>query len=155
VELHEPYASRPVRPLPDFEHAGWRAKVYGIAYDRAAPRPELVDAACRVAREALPAPAVTEGRYGLAFIGVHDGRGHCFVFVDWWADENELHHHVFVSAAAAPAQLEERTATGLAACVWDLAVISHERDVWVETMLANPSGPDPDAYFDRRLNADI
>jgi hypothetical protein len=151
LDLVEPYAARPIRPLPDLVHGRWRAKVYGIAYDRPAPRPELVDAAHEVARETLPA---TGGDYGVAFMGVHDGRGHCFVFVDWWADENELHHHVFVSPAAAPAGLEERTASGLSACVWDLAVLCFERDAWVSTVLANPDGPDVDAYFARRLSTD-
>jgi hypothetical protein len=150
----EPYQPRPVRPLSDFEPAGWRCKVYGIAYGRAAPRVALVDAALAVARDVLP-PAGSAGNYGLGFVGVHDGRGSCFVFVDWWADENELHHHVFVSPSGAPTALEERTATGLSACVWDLAVIAFERVAWVETVLANPGGPDFDAYFAQRFEGDV
>jgi hypothetical protein len=150
----EPYTARPVRPLADFEPAGWRCKVYGIAYERNEPRPVLVHAALEVARAVLP-PAGHASNYALGFVGVHDGRGSCFVFVDWWADENELHHHVFVSPADAPAALEERTATGLSACVWDLAVIAFERAAWVDTVLANPGGPDFDAYFAQRLHADV
>jgi hypothetical protein len=37
--------------------------------------------------------------YHLGFLGVHDGRTSNFVFLDYWAEENELHHHVFVSPA--------------------------------------------------------
>ena len=148
----EPHVERPISPLPDHEHGGWRCKVYGIAFERPSPRAELVDAARGVARDVLPTPAVTAHRYGVGFVGVHDGRGHCFVFVDWWADENELHHHVFVSPANAPARLEERTASGLAACVYDLAVICFERAAWIETVLTNPAGPDLDAYLARRLD---
>ena len=149
----ERYATRPVRALADFEPAGWRCRVYGIAYGRDAPRAALVDAALRVAREVLP-PAGA-GNHGVGFVGVHDGRGSCFVFVDWWADENELHHHVFVSPSDAPAALEDRTATGPAACVWDLAVVAFERAAWVETVLANSGGPDFDAYLARRLEGDV
>src|SRR3954462_3561971 len=108
-----PYAPRPIRSLGDLEHNGWRCKLYGIAHERSAPRDELIDAARAIARDVLPAPAATAHRYGAGFVGVHDGRGSCFVFVDWWADENELHHHVFVSPVATPAQLDERTGTGL------------------------------------------
>jgi hypothetical protein len=25
-----------------------------------------------------------------------DARGGCYVFIDWWTDENELHHHAFL-----------------------------------------------------------
>ena len=46
------------------------------------------------------------------------------------------------------------TATGPAACVWDLRVIGFERDAWLSKVLRNPSGPDIDAYLSERLNED-
>jgi hypothetical protein len=155
VVLSEGYARRPVRPLPMVEVDGWRLKVHGIAYRGEVPRPELVDAARRVAGETLPRPAVGEGRYGVGFLGVHDGRDAGFVFVDWWAQENELHHHAFVSPLDRPADLVAVQPGMLTACAWDLAVIAHERDAWVETVLANPAGPDVEAYLARELRADV
>jgi hypothetical protein len=82
-------------------------------------------------------------------------RGANFVFVDWWADENELHHHVFISSSDDPLSLKEKTRNGPAACVWDLGVLAHEREAWVDTVLANPKGPDPDAYLARQMNREL
>ncbi|HML21399.1 MAG TPA: hypothetical protein PKD09_07125 [Aggregatilinea sp.] len=154
-QLQEPYAPRPIRLLDPWAYAGWRLKVYGIAYGRALPRPELVEAAQAVAAQRLPQPAVTGDRYGVGFLGVHDGRGAAFVFVDWWQSENELHHHVYVAPTEQPTALEYVTPSGLSACVWDLAVICFERQAWLETVLANPAGPDLDAYLARCLDADV
>jgi hypothetical protein len=41
------------------------------------------------------------------------------------------------------------------ACVWDLCVMSFERQAWLETVLLNPAGVDLETYFMRRLNDDI
>ena len=153
LELSEAYEERPIRFLELWAEAGWRVKVYGIAYRRAAPRAELLEAARRVARERLFALAPDKGgRYGVGFVGAHDGRGVNFVFVDWWADENELHHHVYVSPPERPAELQETTATGLIACVWDLRVLAFEREAWLAEVLRNPSGPDLEGYLSRCLN---
>lgn len=151
MDAFEPYEPRPVTSLGRHEADGWRLKVYGIAHRRARPRPELEAGARRLARTVLPRPATGGGRYGVGFLGIHDGRGACFVFVDWWADENELHHRVFIAPGDRPTALVEHTGTGPAACVWDLAVLAHERQAWVDTVLANPAGPDVEAYLDRCL----
>lgn len=154
LRLLEPYSPRPIRFIELWEDGGWRIKVYGILYRGGAdrPDPELLTAARGAARARLPQPAVAEDRYGVGFLGVHRGRGANLVFVDWWASENELHHHVYRANPGTPAALTDVTPTGSAACVWDLRVIGFERDAWVETVLANPAGPDVDAYLLRRLN---
>src|SRR5687767_15279367 len=38
----------------------------------------------------------------VGFLCAHDGRGGCFAFVDWWADENELHHLMYTAVADRP-----------------------------------------------------
>lgn len=155
IELQEACEARPVRFLEEWGCEGWRMKLYGIAYKREAPRARLVETAKRLARERLPAPAGGEGRYGVGFMGVHDGRDANFIFISWWADENELHHHVYASPSDELDQLDYITPTGLIACVWDLRVMSFERDAWVEEVLRNPSGPDVEGYLSRRLSEDV
>ena len=103
----------------------------------------------------LDAVAGSVRHYSVGFLGVHDGRTANFVFVDWWADENELHHHVYVSPADAPARLEHATPTGLAACVWDLRVMAFERQAWLDTVLKRAGGAGFDAYLRHRLNEDV
>lgn len=155
IELGEPYAPRPIRDLGLWTLQDFRMKAYGIAYRRASPRPGLVAAARAVAARCLAEHAGGGNHYGVGYVGVHDGRGAAFVFVDWWVDENELHHHVFVAPAETPEMLAERTASGLSACVWGLAVIAHERQAWLDTVLCGKPGPDVDAYLLRRLDAEV
>lgn len=142
-----------MRPLGLLEVDGWRLKLYAIAYRRPAPRPELVSAAKSLVPAVLPC---NDGAaYGVGFIGIHDGRDSCFVFVDWWQDQDELHHHVFVSPSDEPVALRDRTGSGLIACVWDLAVLSFERKAWVDSVLRNPNEPDLAAYLATVMSADV
>lgn len=155
MKLPEPYAARVVRFLAPWAEAGWRLKVYGIAYLEGGPRPALVDVALDLARTSLPRPAMGAGRYGVGFMGVHEGRGANLVFVDWWADGNELHHHVFTASAGSPLDFREVTGSGLAACVWDLAVIGFERRAWISSVLINPVKAGLDAYLACRFEGSV
>lgn len=154
IEIQEAYKPRTIRFLELWEASGWQLKVYGIAYGRPLPRPELVTAAKRVAHQRLLESASNQKNYGMGFLGVHDGRTANFVFVDWWAEENELHHHVYVSPTDKPEMLEYVTPTGLVACVWDLRVLSFERQTWIDTVLKNPN-PDSEAYLQTRLEEEV
>lgn len=155
IERQEPYRPRSIRFLELWQEAGWRIKLYGIAYRGGRPSAGLIDAAKRVARARLPRPATGGGRYGVGFLGVHQGRGANLVFLDWWADENELHHHVYLSGPEDPERLEYRTPGGLAACVWDLHLIAFERDAWVEAVLKGADEDSLEAYLERRLSGEV
>jgi hypothetical protein len=145
------YAARSIRFLELWEPGGWRIKVYGISHRPTPPSAPLVEAARAAARGILVQPAVSPGRYGIGFMGVHEGRGENLVFVDWWGNENELFHHVFVSSPRAPGQLEDVTMTSRSACVWDLAVIDFERRAWIRTVLSRPEDPDLEEYLRAHL----
>lgn len=155
MELIELYQPRPIRFLELWSQIGWRVKTYGIAYQHSLPRPELVVAAKKIALPYLAPTSEDIRHYHVGFLGVHDGRGANFVFFDYWADENELHHHVYVSPSDQPQELQYVTPTGLIACVWDLRLMAFERQAWVENVLANPAGPNLEAYLDCRLNEDV
>jgi hypothetical protein len=149
-----PYKTRPIRFLELWKHDSWQLKVYGISYRRETPRPELVDAAKAAARSRLATVADTMDHYGVGFLGIHDARTANFVFVDWWADENELHHHVYVSPTEQPSRLTYSMPTGSVACVWDLRVMEFERHAWLNAVLKRPQGPSLDEYLQLRLNED-
>ena len=166
IELEASYQARPIRFLRLAELGGWRVKVYGISSQRERPDPAFVKAAEHLAAERLPSPpvwsaapgegpAVSEDRYGVAILIVHEGREGGFVLVSWWAGENMLHHHVYFASAGPPFFFEYLSPSGLAACAWELYVLGFERQAWIDTVLANPSGPDLDAYLGRRLYADV
>jgi hypothetical protein len=151
IELEAAYVTRPIRYLDQWQINQWRMKVYGIAYKQDEPQQELVQAARRTAEQRLTQSAEKTRHYGVGFVGIHQGKSGNFIFVDWWADENELHHHVYISAAEQATQLRYMTPTGITACTWDLKVIGFERDAWVETVLQAYPTPDVEAYLAKRL----
>jgi hypothetical protein len=59
------------------------------------------------------------------------------------------------SSEERPTELEYATSTTPAACVWDLFVMSFERDAWLDEVLANPEGPNLDGYLHRRFEGDV
>lgn len=153
IGLHGPYRPRRFLPLGVLELDGWRLKSTAITHADRTFSPRFAEAAGAAARAALPHPAVTATRYGLGFLGVHQGRTADVAFVDWWMDEDELHHVMFVTGADGglrPARPGELTA-----CSWDLALIAFERDAWVRTVLADPAGPDAEAYLRTRLSGGV
>lgn len=150
-----PYEPRPIRFLDLWAVDEWRIKVYGIACSRPQPRRELVAAARRIASRQLRSLPADLDHYHLGFLGVHDGRTSNFVFLDFWADENELHHHVFVSPSEDTGDFTDVTSTGLSACVWDLRLQAFERDAWVAHVLRRGNAPDFDGYLATTLNADV
>ena len=154
IKLAGTYRARSIRSLEVWKHRGWTIKVYGIAETGEYPRPAAVAAAKRAASQVLPQRPHTEHRYGIGFLGVHDASSGCYTFVDWWADDNELHHHLFIAPAAKP-DLYTSEPGGSTACTWDLAVISFERNAWVRDVLANPDGPDAARYLNSWLNAKV
>ena len=147
--ISERYRARKVNCLELWRFERWRLKVYTISYTGALVRPDLLSAAKKAALDVLVnAPY---GHYGVGFIGVHAGRTGNFVYVDWWADENELHHRVFVSSHDRPMELQDGTTTGVTGSAWDIALQQFERTAWVETVLSRET-PDLDAYLARRLS---
>lgn len=149
IKLSEPFRPRPVHFLGLWEIGGWRMKVYGLHAEHHRLLPELVAAAKELAARVLPKEAADA--YGVGFVGVHCGRESNVVFIDWWAQENELHHHVFTSPLEKPLELS-RAGDGLLGCVWDLQLIWFERNTWVEKVLNNPRGPDLDTYLKKVLD---
>jgi hypothetical protein len=120
MKLSEAYQTRAVRYLEQWDVGPFRLKIYGIAYRGKLPATVLRKAARSIAEQRIRESAEKTRHYGVGFVGIHQGRDGNFVFVDWWADENELHHHVYVSPSHEPQRLQYTTPSGLSACVWDL-----------------------------------
>jgi hypothetical protein len=150
-----PYQRRPVRFLELWHSAGWRLKVYCIASGRPSPRPELVSAAKDWAASRLKNHPTRQTSYGVGFLGVHDGHTENQVFLDRWANENELLHTFVTSPSEAPTRLSIPNEDHNSVCVWDLAVQCFERQAWLTHVLANPRGPDLAAYLATTLNAEL
>jgi hypothetical protein len=133
---------RPISFLTTHDIDGWKIKTYRSALLGA----ELMSAARRRAAEALPPRPDRVGAFGVGFLIVHQTAGSCFALVDWWVREDELHQRVFAASPEHPAAFEPLP-TPIVGCVPALGVVDHERQAWLRHVLANPAGPDIDAYL--------
>jgi hypothetical protein len=84
----QPYEPRCFRFIELLTPGDWRMKLYGIAWRRQRPRPELLEAAKKLTADVLAKE--TGSNYKVGFVGTHDGRGASFVFIDFWGNENEF-----------------------------------------------------------------
>lgn len=149
----QPYEPRSFRFIELMSIGDWRIKLYGIAWEGELPRPELLEAAKRIAAETLAKE--TANNYKVGFVGAHDGRNACFVFVDFWGNENELFHRVFLSRSNDPRALIPAQDSDSSVCVWDLRLQSFECEAWIKHILGKANAPDFDAYLGERLNEDV
>jgi hypothetical protein len=131
----QPYEARFFRFIELLSINGWRMKLYGIAWQRELPRAKLIESAKAIAADQLARE--TAPNYKVGFIGVHDGRDACFVFVDFWGNENELFHRVFLSRSNDPAGLSAAASADSSVCVWDLRLQSFEREAWISMSCAS------------------
>ncbi|XVQ11573.1 hypothetical protein ACQP1W_03035 [Spirillospora sp. CA-255316] len=125
---------------------GWTVKMYGIAAHTEAPRTALMTATAKIAASALPRQAHGGGRHGVGFAIAHDAADFCFALIDWWSGDNEVHQRVFSSPLDRPEELRPHPGQAIG-CVWELQATDFERRAWLRHVLANPDGPDLDAYM--------
>ena len=149
------YTDRTVTSLGVREVAGWRLKVYGIAADGGQVRESLVPAALAVAELFLPGPAVSCDTHGVGAITIQDEGAVAVVFLDYWSRDGELHRQRFLSLRALPAQLRPLSDDGPTGCVWNRAVLSHERIAFVRHVFARDGGADLDAYLADVFEGDV
>jgi hypothetical protein len=134
--VHHP---RPVTPYGVELINNWPTKLYGLAVE-GEPDPVLLHAAKMFATVTLPADS--QGR--AAFVIAHRARPANFVLIYWWSSAVDLCLAYFRSPLDRPVALEPMPAFSTG-CVWELALVEHERDVWVRHVLSGEA--DLDAYL--------
>ena len=133
-------------------------KVYGIRFSEDAAITQVDDHIIDLAQQAmlvqLPQPAVTDARYGVGFMIIHQGQHRNWLLLDWWYDQEIIKQLLFSSPLDAPDQITPAE-SDLLACTWELAVHAFERQAWIDHVLNNPAGPDIDGYLNQQMNEDV
>jgi hypothetical protein len=137
-----------------WEVSGWRLKVYGITCGPDAPEDDLIEAAKAAAGTFLDEEIGRHETYGVGFLGVHQGATGNQIFLDRWANDNELLHEVWISSSDRPTDLTPAPRDHNSVCVWDLRIQSFERQAWIDLVLSQSEAPDFEAYLSERCNED-
>ncbi|MGJ5826291.1 hypothetical protein [Streptomyces ossamyceticus] len=135
LALAKEHHPRPVRPLGTRELSGHLVKVYGLTAPGRTLTEADTDAALRVAEDHL-ALGRARGSLGLAVLIVHAGGDGDYVLVHTWIEGFMSDLAIFTGPAGRPAELRPGR-TGLAPCVWEAAVLTHERDAYSRHVLAS------------------
>jgi hypothetical protein len=130
-----------VTPLGVHSVAAWRVKLHAVYPTGAAAQPAALEGALRAARVALPA----DGR-GVGFVIAHRGPDRfCFV-TGWWPRPDALATALHQARPHRPTVPEPMPAQYVS-CVWELPVIAHERDAWMDAYTRRAGRPDVEGYL--------
>ncbi|MFJ1300635.1 hypothetical protein ACILG0_11750 [Pseudomonadota bacterium AL_CKDN230030165-1A_HGKHYDSX7] len=149
----EPYLPRRIAPLGLWHDDERALKAYAIQRDPDPAAAMLADAVAAAARDAafdvLRAQAGPRD-HDLGYVIVHVGEEAVWLLVDWWISGGIVCQRMLSAPLARPTQFEPVTAPALA-CVWEFAVIAHEREAWIRHMLR--AAPDARGYLDDMMAA--
>ena len=150
-----PYLPRRVRPLGLLQIDDWRVKLHGLS---AAPGDDLEaavhDGARKAATEALPRPGIGGGRYGVGFVIAHRTDNAYSYVVGWWSYGCLLSTAGYSARFSDPAYLT-RSPSRQAGCVYELAVIDHERRAWTQMVLREDAEGGLEGYLGAVLSGTV
>jgi hypothetical protein len=143
------YVPRRIKPRPVVTVNGYRLKPYEIYYAEDGKirlqEPDLLS----LISQCLPA-SDDPLDHGLGFAMVHFARDGQYLLLSRWYGGNMLKHDLFeIKQKAGGWQSSSLKSTGIVACVWELQVVTFERQAWVSTAMAE-GGTEPS--FDRYLS---
>ncbi len=154
MKIKYAYQARPIRFLEILQYEGWSIKLYSISV-----RNELVsDSDLIYCKSEIPnwlkkSELYNLDTYKVATLIIHEGREGCFAIINWWIDENMLQNFVYLRRNG-KTDFELFSDKGITTCVWEMAVLWHERNAWVKHILSKYQKPDFEAYLNDQLNAD-
>ncbi|MFJ6452584.1 hypothetical protein ACIQNV_38985 [Streptomyces hydrogenans] len=138
LALSDQHHARPVRPLGSRTVAGHLVKPYVIEAPGRTVTDAYVQTVLRVAADHL-ATAQLRGSLGLAVLLLHAGGDGDYVLVHTWIEGYMSDLALYVGPAGEADRLRPGR-SGLAPCVWEAAVLAHERDAFTRHVL-DGNGP--------------
>jgi hypothetical protein len=146
-----PFHDKYLRSLPLLELAGRQVKPYHVTREPdGVLAPDIVEAACAMAAKLVTPP--DHEMPPASWLVLHEGKVPNYLCVYDWVWGNAI--QVSTAAAAEPyVGCPDDDPTNFVVitrpmfgCVWELAVLEHERAAWVHHMLA-PDQPDLASYL--------
>jgi len=133
LELSAAYHERPSRFLGLREVSGHLVKVYFLQAPGRALTEQGIETAVRVAAGHLELGRA-RGSLGLAVLIMHAGGDGDYVLVHTWIEGFMSDLAIFTGPAGRPDHLRPGR-SGLNPCVWEAAVLAHERDAFARQIL--------------------
>ncbi|MEU7279165.1 hypothetical protein AB0A69_10360 [Streptomyces sp. NPDC045431] len=133
LSLSQGHHGRTTRALGTREAGGHLVKTYALQAPGRTVTEQDVTAALKIAAAHLELGG-TRGSLGLSVLIVHAGGDGDYLLVHTWIEGHMSDLAIFSGPAGRPDQLRPGR-TGLAPCVWEAAVLAHERDAFSRHVL--------------------
>ncbi|MEV4897570.1 hypothetical protein AB0K48_50385 [Nonomuraea sp. NPDC055795] len=143
LSLSGEHHARAVRALGVRESGGHLVKVYAL--EKPGRSAIDIETGLDIAAGHL-APGALRGSLGLSVLILHAGGDGDYVIIHTWIEGHMSDLAIFVGPAGDPAGLRPGRA-GLAPCVWEAAILAHEREAFARHVL------DGDGPIGRRVSA--
>ncbi|MBL4707384.1 MAG: hypothetical protein JKY48_02965 [Flavobacteriales bacterium] len=88
-----------------------------------------------------------------AFVVVHEASDGIWTIISWWTGVEMLMIQTYFSSSSILLELIPLKERGALACVWEMAVVSHEREAWIQHVLKESSAPDFERYEEDVIDA--
>ncbi|MFI7083772.1 hypothetical protein ACIBUR_09215 [Streptomyces anulatus] len=138
ITLAQEHHERTAQPTGTREAGGHLVKSYSLQAPGRTVTEQDIAAALRITAAHLELGR-TRGSLGLAVMIMHAGGDGDYVLVHSWIEGHMSDLAIFTGPAGHPDQLRPGR-TGLAPCVWEAAILAHERDAFSRHVL-DGSGP--------------
>lgn len=127
-------------------HRDWRIKLYVIN-----EKVKIEDAAVIKILNHLPIPALTENRYGIGFLIIHQGVVANWFLLNWWGYEDIVHQKLFNSPVDDFAKIKKAEDRTIMACVHELTIYNFEMTAWKKWALSMDK-PDFNKYLNEIID---
>lgn len=153
MKFKSPYHTRPTRFLQIIDHREWKIKLYSISIKNERISQINIDEALGYLDEWLSKSKLYDlENYKIATLILHEAKEGCYAIINWWIDENMLQQFVYLKTGK---EFELYSDRGIITCVWEMAVLWHERNAWIQHVLKKNENPDIGSYLNDHLNEDI
>jgi hypothetical protein len=154
MKIQSVYRTRPIRFIEVYQHNDWQIKLYSISIKGEYVSQEHIQMGKQHLDDWLSKSEIYDLQtYKIATLILHEGKEGCLAVINWWIDENMLQNFVYLIEDNWKYKLFSDN--GIITCVWEMAVLWHERNAWVKHILMKNEHPDYQAYLSEQLNEDI
>ncbi len=149
------YSPRTIRFVEVLHYQNWQIKLYSISVESALVSIDNITLASRSLEQWLSKCNVYAlPTYNIATLILHEGKEGCFAILNWWLDENMTQNYIYLKRQQ-DTVFELVSDRGMSVCVWEMAVLWHERNAWVKHVLMQHEQPNFIGYLADQLNCDI
>lgn len=147
MQLFEKYKPRKILFVDTVERGGWHIKVYQQTMKEQFQAGKTFSKVLDYLEDWVQLPEKTAlPVYQHAFIIIHEAREGIWILLYWWTGGEMLNRSTWFASYQEPDRLLHQPANDRLVCVWELEIILHERQAWIDHILHKPDSPDFTGY---------